>query len=97
MLDWRSKFAKVNIFGQFIDPTMHCRGTPDVWQVGINFTDKSEKADAQQNQAYFLVRWRPPYRFRMVAVSDKPSPDCTERDRRADDEKRLLFPVQEWR
>jgi len=30
-------------------------------------------------------------------VTGQPSPDCTDRDRRADDPKRTLFPVQEWR
>jgi hypothetical protein len=97
MLEWRRKFDKDDISGRFIDPTMHCQATPDIWQVGINFTGQSESADSKPNQAYFLVRWRPPYRFRMVAVSDKPSPDCTEKDHRADDPERRLFPVQDWR
>jgi hypothetical protein len=42
------------------------------------------------------VRWQPPYIFRMVQVTDKPTSTCTEVDRAAD-EHRTLFPVQDWR
>ena len=97
MLDWRGKFDKEGMTGEFLYPTMHCQATPDLWQVGLALTPSGESANAKPTQAYFLVRWRPPYRFRMVSVTDKPSPDCTERDRGADDPKRTLFPVQEWR
>jgi hypothetical protein len=97
MLDWRTKFDKEDIAGDFLDPTLHCSASPDIWQVGVDFTPDSEIANAKRNLAYFRVRWRPPYEFRMVDVSDKPSPDCTEEDRRADDRNRLLFPVQDWR
>ena len=88
MLDWRKKSDKPGIAGEFLNPTMHCRAAPDLWQVSL---------ELGADQSYFLVRWRPPYRFRMVAVTDKPSPDCTERDPRADDPDRRFFPVQEWR
>jgi hypothetical protein len=97
MLDWRAKFDKDGIAGEFVYPTLRCSASPDLWQVGLDFTPDSESANPKRNLAYFRVRWRPPYEFRMVGVSDKPSPDCTEEDRRADDPKRRLFPVQEWR
>jgi len=54
-----------------------------LWQVGFDF----EKAQ------YFLIRWRPPYHFTMVDVSEHPWPDCAEEDREAD-EPRTLFPAQ---
>ena len=69
---------------EFIHPTMHCPKTPDLWQVGIDFGEHSR---------YFLVRWRPPYNFTMVQMSDHPSPVCTEKDRAAD-EPRTLFPIR---
>jgi hypothetical protein len=66
---------------EFIEPTLHC-AAPDQWQVGVDFDGRP---------AYFRVRWRPPYRFTMLDVSEKPAPDCTERDPFAD-ERRTLFP-----
>jgi hypothetical protein len=65
MLDWRGKFVKEGMTGEFLDLTMHCQATPDLWQVGLSLTPGAESANAQPDQAYFLVRWRPPYQFRM--------------------------------
>jgi hypothetical protein len=96
MLDWRRRFDKEGISWEFQDPSMHCRATPDLWQVGLNLTPEPENPTTKPTQAYFLVRWRPPYRFRMVSINDGPSPGCTERDPRADDPKRRLFSIQEW-
>jgi len=87
MRDWHQK----KVTGDFIYPTMHCPQSPDLWQVGIDLSN------AQSQQVWFLVRWRPPYRFTMVNVSDQPSPACTEKDTNADDEYHTLFPGQEWR
>ncbi len=73
-------------FAEFGFPTLHCRQQPDLWQVSTNMGEYgSEQA------VYFLIRWRPPYRFTMVSAGDKPQPDCTEEDREAD-EPRSLFP-----
>ncbi len=80
-----------SVFGEFLDPTFHCR-TPDLWQVGVDFTPDSKSHDL----TYFLVRWRPPYRFSMVDVRKTPWPNCTEKDPAAD-EWRTLFPTQNWR
>ena len=60
-----------------------------------------ERHNAQKNyqpepSVYFLVRWRPPYHFTMMDISDKPWPRCTQEDREAD-EWRTLFNTQEWR
>lgn len=72
-------------FSEFVDPTLHCKQHPDVWQVATDFGEDGKE------KVYFLIRWRPPYRFTMTSVGDHPSPDCTEEDREAD-EPRSLFP-----
>jgi hypothetical protein len=93
ILDWHSKLHKDHPRGEQIYPTMHCPATPDLWQVGVDFSDPPTPLDAPPKGAYFLVRWRPPYQFTMVQVSDRPSPGCTEQDRQAD-EYRTLFPPE---
>jgi hypothetical protein len=94
MLERHSKLHKDFISGEFIYPTMHCPTTPDLWQVGVDFSDPPTPIDTEPYGTYFLVRWRPPYQFTMVQVGDGPSADCTEEDRKADDEYRTLFPSQ---
>jgi len=74
--------------GEF-ERTRHCRTSPDLWQIGLNLSEKNK------GMVYFLVRWQPPYRFTMVRVQHQPSPSCTEDDRA--DEYRTLFPIQDWR
>jgi hypothetical protein len=76
--------------GGFMYPTMHCPKIPDIWQVGVEPLDETVGSKA----TYFLVRWRPPYIFTMVQVSDQASPLCTEEDRAVDDEEHMLFPSQ---
>jgi hypothetical protein len=76
---------------QFTDPTMQCGPTPDQWQVPIDFGEAEKQA-----REYFPIRLRPPYRFTMVEVGDKPWPGSVEPDPAAD-EVRTLFPVQDWR
>lgn len=78
------------LFGEFLSPTMHCPAAPDLWQVGIEFSD------AQDRTVYFKVRWRPPYHFTMVEVRDQPWHACTEKDPDAD-EPRTLFAGQDQR
>lgn len=74
--------------GTFIGTT-HCSRTGDVWQVGVRFAGDSQPT-------YFLVRWEPPYRFRLVGLVKRPRSDCPTPDPEAD-APRTLFPVQEWR
>jgi hypothetical protein len=90
--DWHSKLNKG--FGAV--QTLHCPSTPDIWQVSdVHLSNPPTPIDGEPTTGiYFLVRWRPPYTFTMVQVSDRPSPDCTEEDRKADDEHRTLFPPQ---
>jgi hypothetical protein len=92
MLQWHDKLKKIT--GEFTYPTIHCQTSSDLWQVG--FGDPKPSSGAEPTGAYFLVRWRPPYGFSMVAVSDRPWPSCTQRDSSAD-APRTLFPVQAWR
>jgi len=91
--EWHTKLHKDFVSGEFIYPTMHCPSTPDLWQVGIEFNDPATPIGAEPKGTYFLVRWRPPYTFRMVQVSDRPFAGCTEEDRNAD-ETLTLFPAQ---
>jgi hypothetical protein len=68
-------------------PPRHCTLHPDLWQQTVAEDWQAKK------QVYFLIRWRPPYRFTMVDARDHPWPDCTEEDREAD-EPRSLFVAQ---
>jgi len=61
---------------------MHCE-TPDLSQV--TFEPDNAKDFAPEPSVYFLVRWRPPYHFTMMDISDKPWPRCTQEDREADE------------
>jgi len=88
---WHEKLHKELVSGQFIYPTTHCKTSPDLWQVGIDFSDPPTPYDKPPVGTYFIVRWRPPYRFTMVRVSDRADPKCIEEDRDAD-EPRTLFP-----
>jgi hypothetical protein len=91
MRDTHKKLHKDPTFGEFIYPTTHCPSTPDLWQVGVDLSDPPAPFGEEVKGMYFLVRWRPPYRFTMVGVSDHPNSACTERDPSAD-ERRTLFP-----
>jgi hypothetical protein len=73
------------VAGDFDGPSLHCEKSPDQWQVSVGLNKPI------QQTVYFIVRWRPPYRFTMVKVSDQPSADCSEKDRTAD-QNRTLFP-----
>ena len=91
---WHQKLHADFVSGEFVYPTMHCQ-TPDLWQV--TFTPSNAKKNfAAEPAVYFLIRWRPPYHFAMMDVSDKPWSRCTREDPDAD-EWRTLFNIQEWR
>ena len=91
---WHRKLHADFVAGEFTDLTMHCQ-TPDLWQVTIE-PHNVRKNFEPEPKVYFLVRWRPPYRFMMMNISDKPWPRCTQEDREAD-QWRTLFATQEWR
>jgi len=92
MADWHKRLHKDFVSGEFIYPTKHCPTTPDLWQVGVDFSDPPTVIGKEPQGTYFLVRWRPPYQFTMAEVADHPWPACKEEDRDADDELRTLFP-----
>jgi hypothetical protein len=93
MLQQHTKLHKDLVFGEFQYPTMHCPQAPDLWQVGVDFTQTPPTKGAEPEADYFLVRWRPPYHFTMVNVTDQASSACNEEDRAAD-EGRTLFPLR---
>jgi hypothetical protein len=70
-----------------IGVTKRCRTRPDLYQVGLRY----ETEDKGNEEFYYLMRWLPPYRFTMMDVLDRPSPDCSIEDPAAD-EPRQLFP-----
>lgn len=91
MLAWHKKLHRDNVSGDFIYPTMHCPATPDLWQVGVDFSDPPTPIGDPPKGVYFAVRWQPPYKFSMVRVSDTPSAACNQEDREADDGPQTLF------
>ena len=60
--------------GDVAEPTRRCTGDPDVWQVGTGLFEGPKRS--------YRVRWRDPYAFSMIAISDTPYPDCTVVDSR---------------
>jgi len=91
------RLHKERVYGEFIYPPMHCPLWPDLWQVGVALSEEKKPIGEEPDGTYFLVRWRPPYVFRMVAVGDRPWSECSEEDREAEDAPRTLFPVRDWR
>lgn len=83
--NWHRRLRKVGT--QFVRPTSHCAATPDLWQVGVEL-DGPEP----QRLVWFLIRWKPPYRFTMVRINNEASPACTEDASKIDDERHTLFP-----
>ena len=92
MRDWHKTLHKDSVFGEFTYPTMHCPATPDLWQVGVMFDDPPTPNGEPSKGVYFTVRWKPPYKFSMVRVSDAPSAACNQGDREADEGQHTLFP-----
>ncbi|HEY3744427.1 MAG TPA: hypothetical protein VGL53_31505 [Bryobacteraceae bacterium] len=88
---WHDKFAHRS--AQNIPPTMHCPTAPDLWQVGFDLSDPPTDFDKPPVGTYFLVRWRPPYRFSMVSISAKADPRCTDADPDSDNPRFTLLPI----
>lgn len=68
--------------GVFPEPTLRCTAGPDLWQVTTRFYEGPKR--------YYRVRWKEPYSFTMVGVSEAPYPDCTAIDSRGDSYPDLL-------
>ena len=82
------------VSGSFVEPTLRCTVRPGLWQVGITLGASEEERD-QRQPTYFLIRWQPPYRFRMADGADRPFPECFAPDPEAD-EWRTLFAGHGW-
>ena len=61
--------------GDFPAPTLRCASGEDLWQVKTQLFEGPTR--------YYRVRWRQPYAFTLVAISETPFPDCTLADDRA--------------
>jgi hypothetical protein len=83
MKAWRQRYKGTN--SEFTSPTRHCTFHPDLWQVATGPDN-----DPPSAVHYFLIRGRPPFRFTMVAASDRPWPGCTEGDPAIDNSPNLL-------
>ena len=82
--EWYSKLHRDDGMGDFPEPAVHCT-SPDLWQIATHLHELPEM--------YYLIRWRQPYRFTMSGVSDRPYPDCSDRDPKGDEHPNL-FPGQ---
>ena len=83
MRAWHQQYKGTN--SEFTPPTRHCTLHPDLWQVATDSGSAPQPA-----VHYFLIRARPPFRFTMVAASDRPWPDCTEDDPAIDNARDLF-------
>jgi hypothetical protein len=95
--DWHQRLHASFLVGEFGDTTK-CSARPDSWQVALRLRDEDRQINEAQDYAgaaYFLVRWTPPYRFRMMAVGLRPLSECSTVDQDADAD-RALFPIQDW-
>jgi hypothetical protein len=91
---WHDKLHSDRVSGDFISATRHC-SQPDLWQVGLEMRQRYGNANTPATQDYyFTVRWRPPYDFTMMAISEQPTRACNQPDPVAD-QRRTLFP--NWR
>jgi hypothetical protein len=62
---WHSKLHRDDGRGDFPDPPVACRNEPDLWEIGI-------RLHGVEGETYYLVRWRQPDHFMMVAIGDGP-------------------------
>jgi len=62
-------------YGDFADPPLRC-SADDEWQVGTRLFEGPKR--------YYRVRWRRPFGFALISVSETPYADCTTMDERAD-------------
>ena len=71
-----ARLQRTDHAGDFADPTLRCADGDHEWQVGTRLY--------QGPKRYYRVRWRAPFSFTLVAVSEQPFADCTFPDRRGD-------------
>ena len=77
---WHVKLHRDDGMGDFPDPAVRCsNGT---WQIGTHLHEAPK--------TYYRVRFKEPYHFTMVEVSDNPFPDCTTADPKGDEHLKLF-------
>lgn len=79
---WHAELHRNDGVGDFPEATFRCGAGVDVWQVSTHLYEGPRR--------YFRVRWRSPYSFTMVDISDRPHPDCTVADSRGETYTNLL-------
>jgi hypothetical protein len=79
---WHRQLRRPDSVGDFAEPTRRCTAGPDLWQVGTRLFEGPKR--------YYRVRWRDPFSFAMVAISETPYPDCTLSDNRGETYPSLL-------
>jgi hypothetical protein len=77
-----TQLHRLNNVGDFPDPTLRCTSGDDLWQVSTHLFEGPKR--------YYRVRWRPPFTFTLVGVSENPYPDCTVPDDRGDADPNIL-------
>ncbi len=77
-----AKLHRTDGVGDFPEATFRCSTGADLWQVGTHLYEGPKR--------YFRVRWRSPYNFAMVDISETPYPDCTVSDPRGETYPNLL-------
>jgi hypothetical protein len=70
---------------------IQCGEDDSAYVYGVDFSDPPTPIGDPPKRVYFTVRWRPPYQFSIVRVSDVPSAACNQQDREADDSPQTLF------
>lgn len=73
--------------------TQWCPQEPDLWQVHLTVesTRQTPAENPPPQHWYFVLRWRPPYRFSLAGVGNRPRAGCTQEDPEAE-AVRTLFP-----
>ncbi len=71
---WHAKLHRDDGMGDFPDPPMQCSSSPELWQIATHLHDAPK--------LYYLVRWKQPYKFTMVGISEGPLCASTATDER---------------
>ena len=66
---------------------MSDRPRPLAGRSHANFPDRRR---GPEESLYFLIRWKPPYRFTVAEISGKGRPDCTIEDPRVEETQGLF-------
>jgi hypothetical protein len=73
---WYAKLHRDDGQGTYPDPAMRCATDTSLWQVATRLHEGPK--------TFYLVRFKEPYYFTMVGISDSAYPDCTIQDPKGD-------------